>query len=238
MCGWRYDDTVVDGTGRNAGLQWLLHSLAFLGWMITTWKVIWLVGAQGTRWLPDLNVNQHLTRPNCHQAIPISLCCLRVCTRQHSCLPHTYKGHINAPSPTPLLHTARLPTRAKADGAASAPAAPSVPLPGSASASEVRVWLSGLVEDLLAALPLPEWPGAGVLLRRLVLAIGSSSKEWQGWLLHADMGVRGVCVELLGTVARALCALGREVEAPEVAREVARIVEEAAGGRLWGVCGV
>ncbi len=132
----------------------------------------------------------------------------------------------------------RLPTRVKADGTAAAATAPSVPLPGSASASEVRVWLSGLVDDLLAALPLPEWPGAGVLLRRLVLAIGSSSKEWQGWLLHADMGVRGVCVELLGAVARALCALGREVEAPEVAREVARMVEEAAGGRLWGVCGV
>ncbi len=44
--------------------------------------------------------------------------------------------------------------------------------------AELRPWLEALLEDLAAALPAPEWPGAALLLRRL------------GALLPSEAGLR------------------------------------------------
>jgi cohesin loading factor subunit SCC2 len=53
--------------------------------------------------------------------------------------------------------------------------------------------LQGVVNDLLVASALPEWPAAGTLLLRLAATINS-----QRGLQHTDPIVRQVCVDLLG----------------------------------------
>jgi hypothetical protein len=67
------------------------------------------------------------------------------------------------------------------------------------TSADFRAVLLGLVDDLLAAARLPQWPAAAVLLNHLASALSSPRG------LHAaDAGVRQACVEALG---RALAAL-------------------------------
>ncbi|KAG2502251.1 hypothetical protein HYH03_000737 [Edaphochlamys debaryana] len=106
-------------------------------------------------------------------------------------------------------------------------------LPGAKAAkqethADLRAWLEAVVEDLLAALCLPEWPAAGVLLRRLILALNG-----EGGMKSPDSGARLAALDLLGLLARSLWGLARAAEAPEAARAVLALVDEAlasAGG--------
>ncbi|EFJ52890.1 hypothetical protein VOLCADRAFT_115818 [Volvox carteri f. nagariensis] len=66
------------------------------------------------------------------------------------------------------------------------------------TSSDLKAWVEALVEDLLAALPLPEWPAAAL-----------------------------VCIELLGLVARRLYVLAKEADSPEATRTVAAAVDAA-----------
>ncbi|GFR50991.1 hypothetical protein Agub_g13317, partial [Astrephomene gubernaculifera] len=68
----------------------------------------------------------------------------------------------------------------------------------SSSSSELKSWVEALVEDLLSALPQPEWPAAGVLLRRLMVAV----KRADTGLASGDVGVRVLSVEVVGQVSR------------------------------------
>ncbi|GLC46380.1 hypothetical protein PLESTF_001845900 [Pleodorina starrii] len=85
---------------------------------------------------------------------------------------------------------------------------------------DLKAWVEALVEDLLVALPLPEWPAAACLLRRLILHIKQELKS-------SDAGVQLVCVELLGLMTRSLFLLAKETATPEVVRTVAAAVESA-----------
>jgi cohesin loading factor subunit SCC2 len=93
------------------------------------------------------------------------------------------------------------------------------------AATDLRAWVEALVDDLLAAVPLPEWPAASVLLRRLVLAI-----QGERGLKSADATARLVCVDLLGQLSQRLCAMAKEADAPEATRAVVALLGAAKGG--------
>ncbi|KXZ45820.1 hypothetical protein GPECTOR_50g614 [Gonium pectorale] len=92
-----------------------------------------------------------------------------------------------------------------------------------AEPGSLKLWVEALVTDLLAALPLPEWPAAAVLLRRLIMAVNG-----EHGMKSPDSGVKLVCVDLLGLVSRKLCVMAQEVDAPEAVRAVNSLLEAAA----------
>ncbi|GLI61512.1 hypothetical protein VaNZ11_003892 [Volvox africanus] len=94
--------------------------------------------------------------------------------------------------------------------------------------ADLKAWVEALVEDLLVALPLPEWPSAAVLLRRLICIVRKDR-------MASDAGMQLVWIELLGLVARGLYSLARDAEAPEAVRAVIAAVDAvivAAGGEI------
>ncbi|GIL54451.1 hypothetical protein Vafri_9964 [Volvox africanus] len=94
--------------------------------------------------------------------------------------------------------------------------------------ADFKAWVEALVEDLLMALPLPEWPSAAVLLRRLICIVRKDR-------MASDAGMQLVWIELLGLVARGLYSLARDAEAPEAVRAVIAAVDAAivaAGGEI------
>ncbi|KAF5830563.1 hypothetical protein DUNSADRAFT_14347 [Dunaliella salina] len=81
-------------------------------------------------------------------------------------------------------------------------------LPAAKSASlDVKAFLDHFVQDLLAVQHTPEWPGAQLLLRRLVMALNTSKG-----LQHPESAVRLACIDLLGTITSAFMADCKQAE--------------------------
>ncbi|GIM15780.1 hypothetical protein Vretimale_18490 [Volvox reticuliferus] len=100
------------------------------------------------------------------------------------------------------------------------------------TSADLKVWVEAFVEDLLVALPLPEWPAAAVLLRRLICIVRKDR-------MASDAGMQLFCIELLGLVARGLYSLAKDAEAPEAVRAVTAAVDAAiaaAGGEITEDC--